>query len=125
MAFIDSFFYEDKKFVVSAIDSVNQYIEQEIQYHDTKFYLQYYKKLELQSGLSEINYFFSKAFKKIIFVRDEARVEITSNRSFYKLFDKEKASIKHYLNKNKHNIKKMSDEELLNLLKFINSGYHE
>jgi len=126
LAYLDSFSFENRKFVVNQIDSVNQQIEQEIQYNNTRFYLYYFKKLELQSSLDKISYFFSKAFKKITFMQGDKRVEITSNKSFYKLFDKEKAlTIKHYLNKNKLRIRKMSDEELLNLLKFINTVNHE
>ena len=126
LAYVDSFLFQNKRFVINQLDSANQQIEEKVQLLNLKFYIYYYKKLELQSALGEINYYYSNVFRKTYFVLSGERVEVNSNKSFYKLFDKEMSvKVKQYLNKNKFKIKKMSDIELLGLLGFINSENNE
>jgi len=122
LAYLDSFIINNKVFVVNQIDSVNQRIEQEIKYNNYKFYINYYKKLELQSALNEINYYFSEVNRRITFIHKGERVEISNNKKFYKLFGKEKGlMIKHYFKNGKFKLKKMTDKELFGLLMFINN----
>lgn len=126
LAYVDSFLLQNKRFVINQLDSANQQIEEEVQLLNLKFYIYYYKKLELQSALGEINYYYSNVIRKTYFVLSGERVDVNSNKSFYKLFDKEmNVKVKHYLNKNKLKIKKMSDIDLLGLLGFINSENNE
>ncbi len=126
LAYLDSFVVENKKFVVNQIDTLTQLIEQKIQYANLVFYIHYSKKLELQTSLNGINYYFSNIFKKVTFIKGGKRIVIGSNRAFLKLFEKDKAQhIKHYLRKNKLRIRKMNDIELLNLLEFVNNDTYE
>jgi hypothetical protein len=125
MAFLDSVSFNNRIFVVNQVDSTSQKIEQRIKYNNSILYINYNKKLELQSSLGEINYFFSKVFRRVVFIKDGERIELSSNKDFYKLFDKDKAvEIKHYLKKNRMKLRKMTESELFNLLVFINNKNH-
>jgi hypothetical protein len=125
LAYLDSVSFNDRIFVVNQVDSTAQKIEQRIKYNNSILYINYYKKLELHSSLGEINYFFSKVFRRVVFIKDGERIELISNKDFYKLFEKDKAlEIKHYLKKNRLKLRKMTESELFNLLVFINNKNH-
>jgi len=120
LANVDSFYLENKKFVIDTNILKYGRIYQLISYKDVRLYFYYSKDLELRSKLNEIEYQFSKLQKEIYYYNETSYIEIKNNRKLLKLLKPEiQPSVKHYMKQNKYKMKRMSDKQFLDLLVFI------
>ncbi len=120
LAYIDSFYFENKLFVIERNDNDEAEIYQKIMIENNLFYIRWYKNLNLRTSFSVIQYEFSKSLQKVYFEKSGNRVEVKTNRKFRKLFSKNQSVLlRKYMRSNKMKIAKMSDVQYNKLLIFI------
>ncbi len=120
MVDVDSFYFDNKKFIIDTNISSLGSIYQCINYNGIKFYFYFTKYLKLQSKLSDIEYHFNKLQKSVYFYYEGKIYEVKRISSFMKKVNPKIASdVKHYIKSKKYKMKKMTDEQYLDLLVYI------
>ena len=126
MAYVDSFYFDQKFFIIKRETDDNVIISQQIGKGKSRFYIRWYKILNLRTSMNIIQYEFSKSLRKIYYKNADKRIEIKSNRKFRKLFPKNQAAQLHkFMRNRKMKFGKMDDAEFIELLEFIQKLYHE
>jgi len=122
LAYIDSFYFEGKFFVVERDAGNRSRIYQKIGRGGLCFYFQWTKSLDLRSSLNSIRYEFSNAGREIFLQRKGKRIALSNNRKLYKLFPKEQAAqLRKFMRSHKWKINKMQDCDYPSLLEFLYS----
>jgi len=120
MVDVDSFYFENKKFVIDTNISKLGNIYQCIYYKGIKLYFYYSKILTLQSKLNDIEYHFNKLEKDIFFFENGNYHKVKKNSQFIKKLNPNIASnVKHYMKSKKYKLKKMNDKQYLEMLVYI------
>jgi hypothetical protein len=123
MAYVDTFFLDNKNFIVKRSKNDDVKIYQLIQVGSSRFLIRWHKNLDLRTSLNTVQYEFSKPLQTVYYQSADGRlVALKNNASFYKLFPKKKAvQIKKYMRSNKMKIAKMSFLQYINLLNYTES----
>ena len=122
MAYVDSFYYEQKLFVIIRDNDDGTKIYQRIKSQSFQFYFLWHKNLNLQTSLNIIKYEFSKPLRKIYFVYDGKKNAVSNNRSLIKLFSKKHQTVlRKYMRSHKMKLGKMNDSQFLELLTYIDN----
>jgi len=125
MAYLDSFSFEGKKFIIQRDSLNNASIYQVLAVSGYRFYIFWYKTLNLRTSLSMIQYEFSKSMRNTYYQHIEPRFEVNRNKKFWKLFPKNQAVlIRKYMRAHKMKIGKMSDIQYGALLVFLKDMDH-
>jgi len=120
MVDVDSFYFENKKFVIDTNISKLGNIYQCIYYKGIKLYFYYSKILTLQSKLNDIEYHFNKLSKDIFFYENGNYYKVKKNSKFIKKLNPSIAgNVKRYMKSKKYKLKKMDDEQYLDILVYI------
>ena len=120
MVNVDSFYFENKKFLIDTIISKIGSIYQCINYKQMKFYFYYSKILTLQSKVNEIEYHFNKLQREIYFYNNGNYFKVKNNRKLIKKLNPTIAvNVKHFMKAKKYRLKKMNDKQYLDLLVYI------
>jgi hypothetical protein len=126
MAYVDSFYFDQKFFIIKHETDDNVFIYQQIGKGKLRFYIRWYKNLNLRTSMNVIQYEFSKSLRKIYYENADIRIEIRSNRKFRKFFPRNQAAQLHkFMRSRKMKFGKMNDGEFIELLEFIQRLYHE
>jgi len=119
-AHIDSFYFDNKKFIIEKLGKDDYAIFQRIKVGELELNIYWSKRLELQTSLNNIQYFFTNPQRGIYIIKSQNKTPIRNNRSLYKLFQKKQASsLRKYMRSNKLKLPKMNDSQYFNLLVFI------
>jgi hypothetical protein len=123
MAYIDSFYIDNKVFVVEHDEDENYSFYQLIEHNSISFHLKWFNTLSLKSSANgTIEYEFSESTRKVLFVYNGKLYELKRRKSLKKIFSKKASSkIIKYLKNNKLKLSKMQDDDFRNLLIYINS----
>ncbi len=123
LAYVDSFLFEEKHFIVDWNSDNPPSIYQQIKYGNYGFKIFWKKSVDLNSSASgSIAYEFSDPIRQLYFVSYGKLVLLKRRKQFKKLFPQDKsASIIKFIKQNHWKIIKMTDGEYLRLLVFINN----
>ncbi len=119
---LQSFAFDDKNFVLEKLDKNNYKIFQTIGNERIKLYYYWFKRLDIKSGSNAGSQIFTKALKIKHLKKDSQIIRFNTNRMFIMLFEeKNQEELKKYIRKNKLNVKKASEEQMLKLINFCNT----
>jgi len=120
MAYVDTFFIDNRNFIVKRDENEEVKIYQLIEVGNSRFLIRWHKNLDLRTSLNTVQYEFSKPLQTVYYQTADGRlVTLKNNASFYKLFSKKKATqIKKYMRSNKMKIAKMTFLQYMNLLNY-------
>jgi hypothetical protein len=118
-AWLRSFYLHNREFVLMETGNGQKEFFQVIGGGFLKVLFQWQKKMSLSKEVGKSNYHFSDPVKIMYLYREEAFYKFKNNKSFIGCFaPSQQASVKKYLTENRINVKKASDEEMLNLITF-------
>jgi len=126
MVNVDSFYFENKIFVIDTNISKLHNIYQCISYNGIKIYLHLYKFMNLQSKLNDIEYNFTKLQRDIYFFDKGEYLKVKNNSKFIKILNPQiSKNVKRYMKSKKYKLKRMTDNQYLDLLIYIKDKARE
>ena len=119
---LDSFYFEEKSFVINDDIYEKDFIFHKIEMGDNKLMIHYSKELKLRSSVNNISYEFTNIKRSVFYGISSGYKKITNNKSFIKYLQIEnKSAVKKYMKLKKYKILKMGDDEYMDLLKYIDN----
>jgi hypothetical protein len=121
-AWLEGFELNGSHFETFAKADTNKSIFQVLGFGHDKILFYFGKELLLDSFKSNSNHYFSEARKNMFVFTGEKMTGFNSNRGFIRCFDSKKNDeIKKYLRKNKVQVKKASDRQMVELINYCNT----
>jgi hypothetical protein len=119
---LEGFFLGDRKFELYFIEPGRKKIFQVIGDDSIRVLYHWRKSLELSHVHGATNYVFSKPIRTMYLFVNSRINQYRNNKSFYTLFDPDKASkIRDYLRSNRINVRKADDGSIAAMIDFCNS----
>lgn len=118
-AWLRMFYLRNNEFVLMKTEDGQQGFFKVIGSESLKVLYSWQKKMSLSNVAGKSNYQFSEPVKTMYLFKNEEFFRFRNNKSFLAYFDPGKRdSIKKYLTENGINVKRVSDENMLNLITF-------
>ena len=118
-AWLRMFYLRNNEFVLMKTEDGQQGFFKVIGSESLKVLYSWQKKMSLSNVAGKSNYQFSEPVKTMYLFKNEEFFRFRNNKSFIAYFDPGKRdSIKKYLTENGINVKRVSDENMLNLITF-------
>lgn len=118
-AWLRKFYLHDDEFVLMETENRQKSFFQVIGHDGLEVLYKWQKKMSLSMQTGNTNYQFSEPVKTMYLSKNGEFYRFRNNKSFIAYFDPGKRdSVKKYLTENSINVKKASDEKMLNLITF-------